>query len=164
MSKVIIINTEMCTGCRMCEISCALRHTHECNPERSRIRVMINEAEGPAAFVASTCMQCEIAMCELVCPTGAVGRSYTTGAKIIDPGKCISCGSCSIACPFGACFVDRQIGRSVVCDHCRGDPVCVAVCPTGALRYVEADEANIHLKRAGAPSISSVMHNVRPRR
>jgi Fe-S-cluster-containing hydrogenase component 2 len=164
MSKVIIINSEKCTGCRMCEVSCALKHTHECNPERSRIRVVTAEVDGRTAFVPSTCMQCETAMCEIVCPTGAVGRSYTTGARIIDPGKCIACGSCSVACPFGACFVDRRVGRSVVCDQCGGDPVCVAVCPTGALRYAEADEANIRLRRAGNRSMSAAMPNVRPRR
>ena len=150
MSKVITIDVSKCTGCRMCEVGCSLKQTDECNPERSRIRVIRNEEEGQLEFIPSTCMQCETAMCELVCPTKAIGRNPETGAMIINEQKCIGCSSCTYACPFGACFLDRTIGKSVVCDQCDVDPICVKLCPTGALQYMRADKVNIGLKRSGA--------------
>jgi Fe-S-cluster-containing hydrogenase component 2 len=127
----------------------------ECNPERSRIRAIKSEENGQLQFIPSTCMQCETAMCELVCPVSAISRDPQTGARIISEKKCIGCSSCSYACPFGACFVDRGLGKSIVCNQCDGDPTCVKVCPSGALEYVSADQVNISLKRAAAQRILS---------
>ena len=150
MGYAIIIKAEKCSGCRMCEVSCSLRNMKECNPERSRIRVIRTQADGQLQFVPATCMQCETAMCEKVCPVKAIGRDVETGARIIDENKCIGCSACSYACPFGACFVDRQLGKSIVCKQCDGDPICVKVCPSGALTYGRAETINMALKRAGA--------------
>lgn len=148
MGMIITIDAEKCSGCQMCEVACSLRNMKECNPERSRIRVIKEEADGQLEFVPITCMQCETAMCELVCPMQAITRHPETGARVIDEKKCIGCSSCAYACPFGACFVDRRLGKSVVCTQCDGDPTCVKVCPSGALRYEEADKVNMALKRA----------------
>ena len=153
MSKVIVIYPEKCSGCQMCEIGCSLRNMKECNPERSRIRRIKSEENGQMQFIPSTCMQCETAMCELVCPVNAISRDPETGARIISEKKCIGCSSCSYACPFGACFVDRGLGKSIVCNQCEGDPTCVKVCPSGALEYENADQVNISLKRAAAQRI-----------
>lgn len=153
MGNVIIIDTEICSGCRMCEVACSLRNMKACNPERSRIRLVRSQDNGQLEFVPSTCMQCETAMCELVCPAGAITRDPETGARIISEKKCIGCSSCSYACPFGACFVDRKLGRSVVCSQCEGDPTCVKVCPSGALQYRRSDHVNITLRRAGAKRV-----------
>jgi Fe-S-cluster-containing hydrogenase component 2 len=126
---------------------------NECNPERSRIRAIKSEENGQVQFIPSTCMQCETAMCELVCPVNAISSDPKTGAKIISEKKCIGCSACSYACPFGACFVDRKLGKSIVCNQCDGDPTCVKVCPSGALEYVHADQVNISLKRAAAQRV-----------
>jgi carbon-monoxide dehydrogenase iron sulfur subunit len=147
MSYVIIIDADKCSGCQMCEVACSLRNTKECNPERSRIRVIKTQLDGQLEFIPSTCMQCETAMCELVCPTGAISRHPETGARIISEKKCIGCSACSYACPFGACFVDRRLGKALVCSQCEGDPICVKVCPSGALSYTRADQVSITLKR-----------------
>jgi len=153
MANVIVIYPEKCSGCQMCEIGCSLRNMKECNPERSRIRTIKSEENGQMQFIPSTCMQCETAMCELVCPVKAISRDPQTGARIISEKKCIGCSSCSYACPFGACYVDRGLGKSIVCNQCDGDPTCVRVCPSGALEYVSADQVNINLKRAAARRI-----------
>ena len=150
MGYVIMIDADKCSGCQMCEVACSLRNMHECNPERSRIRVVKSQLDGQLDFVPSTCMQCETAMCELVCPANAISRDPKTGARIISEKKCLGCSSCSYACPFGACFVDRQLGKSIVCMQCDGDPTCVKVCPSSALSYSRTDQANIALKRGAA--------------
>lgn len=154
MGSVILIHADRCSGCQMCEVGCSLKNMKEINPERSRIRMIKQETNGQYQFVPSTCMQCETAMCELVCPVKAISRHPETNARVIDETKCIGCSSCSYACPFGACFVDRKIGKSVVCTQCDGDPTCVKVCPSGALEYVPSDQVNVALKRAAAQRIS----------
>jgi Fe-S-cluster-containing hydrogenase component 2 len=106
-------------------------------------------------------MQCETAMCELVCPANAISRDPETGARIINEKKCIGCSSCSYACPFGACFVDRGLGKSIVCSQCDGDPTCVKVCPSGALSYARADQVNITLKRGAAQRLISAREMMR---
>lgn len=162
MGFAIMVHADKCTGCRMCEIACSLRNMHECNPERSRIRVVSTAENGQYRFIPSTCMQCETAMCELVCPTGAMGRDPATGARRVDTDTCIGCSACSFACPFGACFVDRRLGVSVVCHQCDGDPTCVTVCPSDALEYTRADTSNIALKRAGADRLMAAMDKLIP--
>ena len=97
MGYAIIISAEKCSGCQMCEVACSLRNMRECNPERSRIRVVKSQQNGQLEFVPSTCMQCETAMCELVCPVSAISRDTETGARIINEKRCIGCSSCGYA-------------------------------------------------------------------
>ncbi len=44
--KVLVVNHEKCTGCRLCELVCAVKHDGISNPARSRIKVMKWEPEG----------------------------------------------------------------------------------------------------------------------
>jgi len=63
-----------------------------------------------------------------------------TGSVTIDEEKCVGCGSCAEACPFNSEGVIKPsviAGKFIKCDLCGGDPQCVEICPTGALRYVQ---------------------------
>ena len=40
MGKVLAINPEKCTGCRLCELVCSVFHDGVSNASRSRIKVM----------------------------------------------------------------------------------------------------------------------------
>ena len=148
--SIITIDSSKCTGCRMCEVRCSAVHFDEFNPDRSLISVVITEEAGMLDSVPVTCMQCEKAMCELVCPSRANSRDVNTGARIINTAKCIGCSACSYACPFGACYVDRGLKTAVVCDQCNGDPACVKICPTDALKYISDAKVSIALKRGMA--------------
>lgn len=159
MGNVLVIEHEKCTGCQMCETACSTKHAKQSNPERARIRVVKTEEEGQLSFVPSACMQCETAMCEMVCPAGAISRVEATGARVVDERRCLACSSCSYACPFAACFVDRKLKRSVLCNQCDGDSTCAKICPSGALQYLSEDQVNINLRRDRAQLIVEARKN-----
>ncbi len=103
------------------------------------------------------CMHCETAMCDLVCPTGAIYRELTTGAIKVNPDRCIGCSACAYACPFGAISLDIRTRTGVVCDLCNGEPLCVRTCPTGALEFIAEDEMSAKLKRGKAARFADLL-------
>jgi len=147
-SRVITIDHEKCTGCRACEIACSLANTGEANPETARMRIVKIHEEEDISAVPVVCMNCVKPICKDVCPTKAIYESPETGARLIDEDKCIACSACVYACPFGAIAVDRSVGRAFNCNHCDGDPTCVKFCAFDAIRYIDADEISISLRRA----------------
>ena len=85
MEKVLYIDPDRCTGCRVCEIICSLYNENEINPIKSRIQVMSWEDEG--IDIPMGCQHCQSPPCEDVCPTRAIKRDSTTDAVIIDENK-----------------------------------------------------------------------------
>ncbi|MFH1479425.1 MAG: 4Fe-4S dicluster domain-containing protein [Candidatus Omnitrophota bacterium] len=92
------------------------------------------------------CRKCEEAPCVKACPKDALEkdqdgiiRRYTM--------RCISCKSCSIACPFGTIAPDTLPYITSQCDACIDrckdeDPVCSRTCSVeGAVRFVEIEES-----------------------
>ena len=100
MEKVLMINYQKCTGCRLCELVCAVMHDGISNPTRSRIKVMKWESEG--LYIPMSCQQCEDAPCMNVCPVKAISRDEDLGFVTVDYDVCIGCRSCVAVCPFGA--------------------------------------------------------------
>ena len=43
MKKVLIVDTDKCTGCRVCELVCSMAKQGEFNPGKSYIRVIRNK-------------------------------------------------------------------------------------------------------------------------
>lgn len=135
-----------CTGCRSCEMACAVEHSHskslfgaitETPPPRRRIYV---EAVGTVA-VPVACRHCDEAFCENACITGAIRRD-ARGFVLLDDTQCIGCNSCIMLCPFGVIQKDEARHVAVKCDLCPdlSGPACVAACPTDALRFDEAGD------------------------
>ena len=55
----------------------------------------------------------------------------------VDKNKCVSCGACILACTYGAVEfreTDKGIKAEVNPVLCKGDGLCNAVCPTGAIQ------------------------------
>ena len=83
------------------------------------------------------CLQCVDAACTKPCPTGAITLDDELGGIRINEQRCIKCGACEAACPFGNIFMDRENKEVFKCDLCMGDPKCTKFCPSGALTFRE---------------------------
>ena len=152
MAKALYIDYQKCTGCRLCELVCAVSHDGISNPARSRIRVMKWEAEG--LYIPMSCQQCQDAPCMNVCPVKAVSRDDEMGRISVDYDACIGCRSCVGVCPFGAMsfnVIDKQVFK---CDLCDGDPQCVRFCDVKAVDLIEPEDLSIMKKRSAAEKIT----------
>ena len=99
------------------------------------------------------CKHCENAPCATVCPTGAIQVHEDHGFKVVNKNRCIGCRSCLLTCPFGLISMDRQGRVAQKCDMCIErfqagiEPVCVQVCPQGALSLKPFDEAIAQVRK-----------------
>ena len=155
MPFVIRVDAGRCTGCKTCEIECALAHskTKELvaaaigEPE---IRPRINVRKMGDMAVPVQCRHCEDAPCVEACPNDALTRDASAQAVIYDRDKCQGAGECFGACPYGVLEEGPDGLVLTKCDLCAeqvadgGSPACVSSCPTGALQLVELDESVSH--------------------
>ena len=87
------------------------------------------------------CMHCEQPTCAEVCPADAIKRTADGVVQSARKPRCIACGNCVMACPFGVpeVYEDRQI--MMKCDMCYDrtsvgkKPMCATVCPSQALFF-----------------------------
>ncbi|HUU03797.1 MAG TPA: 4Fe-4S dicluster domain-containing protein [Myxococcota bacterium] len=130
--KTLVVKPTKCVGCRTCEVACTFAHSSAGWLGHSRIKV---HAVAPERFVQITCMQCIKAACIKVCPTEALVRNPGTRAVELIEERCIGCGLCEVACPFGHMFFSAETRRPIKCDLCGGQPACAMFCPHGALEW-----------------------------
>ena len=152
-TKVLKIDFEKCTGCRLCELVCAVKHAHVSNPMRSRIRVVKWEADG--VYVPMACQQCQDAPCLNACPAKAIWRDAEMGRVAVDYDRCIGCRTCVSVCPFGAMHFDTLDRKVIKCDLCDGDPQCVRFCEVKAVEFVDAGDVSGHKRREAAQRLQS---------
>ena len=114
-----------CSGCRLCEIACTLKHEGRIWPEASMVRVFMLI---PGVEVPHLCAQCSNYPCVASCPVKALSTNEQTGAVIVDKEKCTACGLCIKACPGTVPHIHPNKKHVVICDLCGGDPECAKVC------------------------------------
>jgi Fe-S-cluster-containing dehydrogenase component len=91
--------------------------------------------------VPVVCMHCEQPTCAEVCPADAIKRTGDGVVQSARKPRCIACGNCVMACPFGVpeLYLDRQV--MMKCDMCYDRssvgkrPMCATVCPSQALFF-----------------------------
>lgn len=145
-----------CTGCHTCEAAC--RDYHDLALDCSYRRVYEIEGGGwnqdengswstdsYTYYVSVSCQHCDDPACTHVCPTGAMHKGED-GLVSVDAKKCIGCGYCQLACPYGNPKVDRSKGHSTKCDGCADRvaegkaPICVEACTMRALQFGPVEE------------------------
>jgi len=147
--RSVYVKEDVCMGCGLCEVYCALAHSTSedlikaFKRERPRpvARIYVQRTNG--LFLPMQCRHCSDSPCVNACLTGAMQKDPATGAVAVDPDRCSGCWTCIMVCPYGV--ITRDIDRGIVakCDLCPGRdvPACVANCPNEALVCVE-DEAD----------------------
>jgi carbon-monoxide dehydrogenase iron sulfur subunit len=155
VEKILVVDHEKCTGCRLCEMVCSVKHTGTNNPGRSRIHVL----KWPMARfeLPVLCRQCEDAPCIAVCPENALSRDPVLERVTLNYDLCIGCKMCVTACLFGGMGIDTTARQVIKCDLCDGDPVCVRFCHPGALQFVPASSVNLAKKRDAELRLFEVM-------
>lgn len=122
--------------------------------------------------MSMSCNHCAEPVCMKVCPVKAISKDEEFGAVIVDSAKCIGCGACAKACPWGAPQYFEALEKTPLgspehphmtkCDMCVDrlraglKPACVASCPGRALECGPMDELRkLHpeatLDAVGAP-------------
>ncbi len=205
-----VVDTSKCIGCGLCVAACKAenhvpegpttnrtwveRHVvtadgqlHVDSPEAGIHGFSLDSiapgAAGPpvvsAFFEPRLCMQCENPPCTSVCPVGATYRT-PDGVILVDARRCIGCGYCITACPYGARYIvpaaaEAPQGTPGVADKCtwcyhrlaRGlQPACVEVCPVGARRFGDRNDANSEIARIVREQQPEMLHpeyGTRPR-
>ncbi len=158
----VLVDLTRCIGCRSCENACRVRRDL---PPLAAGRFGFAPGEGKLTFTGWTfvdahvaksgprvgrtlpvkrqCMHCVDPACVSACPAAALQKT-PRGSVVWKAENCIGCRYCMLACPFNVPRFEWRKGltpRIAKCDLCDdrtskgGRPVCVAACPTGALRY-----------------------------
>jgi carbon-monoxide dehydrogenase iron sulfur subunit len=144
--KNLLIDASLCTGCRMCELVCSMVKEKETNPSKSRIFCEFYMMEG--LRFPRVCVNCLHPACIDACPTGALYKDETTGYTLYNRDDCTNCEACIDACSYGAIRLDPD-GEIIKCNLCGGDPECVKVCETHAIRFGDRQPQQMTKARKG---------------
>ena len=172
----LVIDLDTCVGCQACVVSCKEWNTgghvgplSDLTPYgREATGAWLNRvhsyevgdgAEGRTVHFPKSCMHCENAACVTVCPTGASYKRAADGIVLVDESKCIGCGLCAWACPYGAREMDLLQGVMKKCTLCVDRiynetmpeaerlPACVASCPSHARHFGDLGDPESEVSR-----------------
>ncbi|HSR12204.1 MAG TPA: 4Fe-4S dicluster domain-containing protein [Thermodesulfobacteriota bacterium] len=162
--KVIAVHLDRCTGCKTCELYCAVDRgstgktlpaaVQESPSPQARVRVEGNNNQP----IAMQCRHCLKAPCIDACLTGALTRDAKANTVVVQDDRCIACWTCTMFCPYGVIYPWPEREFALKCDRCTymETPVCVEVCPCKALELVEVDDYEKALKERRAAAAEKI--------
>ena len=146
------INTDICIGCKACMTACFDRNNLEVPQKFRKVWEFsgslwdeddngIYQSTAFAYYVSMTCNQCEVAVCVINCPSGAMQKDPDTGIVNNDKSLCDGCMTCQEVCPYDhpVKFKDGLAHKCVLCTDQNAshlpDPACWGACPVRALDF-----------------------------
>jgi Fe-S-cluster-containing dehydrogenase component len=146
----LFIDPNRCIGCRACEEACS-----ECPGHGGHSMIHLDYVERATTIqtAPTVCMHCADPACASVCPADAIKIDPAGVVLTAMAERCIGCGNCTLACPFGVPRVHQPAQLMMKCDLCYDrtsvdlKPMCATVCPSGALFYGSHAEVE-NLRRA----------------
>ena len=162
----MLVDLQRCIGCWSCNVACKQENDVPPGVFRNELFTVGPFGEYPdvkSYFLPRPCMHCEDAACVKACPTGA---SYQRGdgLVLIDADKCIVCGYCAWACPYGARQVNEVAQRMEGCTMCAHrideglDPACVHHCMGKARMFGDLDDPDSEISKYLAANQDRVFH------
>lgn len=139
--KRLFIDLDICAQgqCKECVNKCSYLY-HRQTENNGIISVV------ELATYALVCRKCEEAHCINACPVEALGQQEEKEKILVRHNmRCISCASCSHACPYGTIYPENVPYLVHNCDFCldrrnkKDEPLCITTCPYGALSLKEGD-------------------------
>jgi anaerobic dimethyl sulfoxide reductase subunit B (iron-sulfur subunit) len=152
MTYAFTFDARFCSGCKACQAACKDKNDLPLGVLWRRVIEVSGgtwqksgEAWTNTVFaynLSIACNHCVHPKCAGVCPTDAyIVRA--DGIVLLDTTKCMGCGYCAWACPYGAPQYNAETGTMTKCNFCFDDleqglpPACVAACP---LRVLDCEE------------------------
>jgi Fe-S-cluster-containing dehydrogenase component len=150
MKGSLFVDPNRCIGCRACEEACS-----ECSGHGGYTMIHLDYLERSASVQSAptVCMHCAEPACASVCPADAIKVDANGVVLSAMAERCIGCGNCALACPFGVPEIHVDLELMMKCDLCYDrtsiglKPMCATVCPSGALFY-GTDEEVVDQRRA----------------